>query len=136
MARVAAFKQSLLAVIRFFDTLRLTNQALLNRRKITRLEAVTDAGSNWVEVDIGHAGHQRLLVQKRLTLESALPKAASTTVLAISRPRYALVETAHKPANILQALPPLSQCFCLKLPRFLAARVQPQSFDQFRIAWE
>ncbi len=47
------------------------------------------------------------------------PKAASTTVLAISRPRYALVETAHKPANILQALPPLSQCFCLRLRAFL-----------------
>src|SRR5210317_114273 len=101
MACVAAFKQSLLAIIRFFYALRLANQALLNRRKITCLETVTDAGSNRVEVDIGHTRHQRFLVQQRLTLESALPKSAGTIVLSISSPRYALVKTAHKPAYVL-----------------------------------
>ena len=108
MTRVTAFKQPLLPVVRFFCALCLTNETFLDRGKIACLKAIANAGANRVEVDIRHTGHQRPLVEKRLALEAALPKTPSAVILAIRSTSDTLIQTAHKPANVLQPFSPLS----------------------------
>ena len=73
---------------------------------VTSLEAIARPCPNRVEVDVGHAGHQRPLIEQRLTLEAPFPETAGTAVFSVGSSRYLLVEATHEPANVLQAITP------------------------------
>ena len=68
--------------------LRLSLCQARTRRGVSRCrQIVGDASAHWIQIDIGHAGEHRIVVQQGLTAVASLPEAPRAAIFLICQPR-------------------------------------------------
>lgn len=80
--------------------------SLLNAAVIRCFRARSYAGSDRVEIDIGHARKQRLFGFEGLRSESAFPEFTGALIFKVRLSGDGLIEAAHEPADTGELAPP------------------------------
>jgi len=86
----------------------LLDDPLLDRREVGEFGCLGHRRADRIQVDVGHRGDHRSLVQQRLTLEPALPETTGHVVFGIGLASNRLVEAPHEPGQIEQPRPVLA----------------------------
>ena len=85
--------------------------ATLNRGVFGCLWCGCQPSADRIEINVHHAGRQRLFIQQGLRAVTTFPKPASDVVLSIGVAGDRFVEAAHEPANRHQPFAPRRRLF-------------------------
>jgi hypothetical protein len=81
-------------------------QSLLDTGEVGLSQIIGDAGSNRVQIDIGHARQQSLFIKQSLLFKATFPEAPFAAVFCVCLAGNLFIQAAHEPADTAQALAP------------------------------